>query len=679
MRAAGRCRVVVVAAVLAACTGCTGSAGEGDDAGEAATSTTTAPAVVADLEVPDADHCDPLDPAHCLLPFPSSRFEAPDDGADTGVRLAIPEAAMPANAGGTPVDPAAWAGNDGWSPSTPILAVVPGVDLEASGAAPVTDVAASLDEDAPIVLVDADTGERWPYWAEVDVATAGTATPVVTVHPAVALAEGHRFVVGLRGLVDGDGEAIAPGEVFAAYRDGTATDVPEVEDRRPAMEEVFAALADAGVERDDLSLAWDFTVASARNLSERLLHMRDDALASFGDGGAPPFTVTAVEPAPGPGVARRVTGTFDVPLYLDGDGASGSRMVLGDDGLPERQGDYPARFVCLVPDAALAAPGQPVVYGHGLLGSAEEVDSYGELADEGDLVLCATDWIGMSGEDLGTVAGILADLSRFPTLADRTQQGILNTVVLGRLLNSEDGLASDPAFLGDDGRPVLRVGDTAFDGNSQGGIMGGAATAVSTEWTRAVLGVPGMGYATLLPRSVDWDPFSDLLDDAYPDPLDRAVGLGLIQVLWDRGESSAYARHMTDDPYEGTPAHDVLLVEAFGDHQVANVGTEVMARTIGAAVRQPALADGRSTDDEPFWGIEAVPSFPYDGSALVVWDFGTPAPPTGPEPPRPPEYGEDPHGMARGEPRAVEQVLAFLAPDGALVEVCGDDPCRSEP
>jgi hypothetical protein len=186
-----------------------------------------------------------------------------------------------------------------------------------------------------------------------------------------------------------------------------------------------------------------------------------------------------------------------------------------------------------------------------------------------------------------------------------------------------------------------------------------------------------MGYATLLPRSIDFDVFADLLDDAYPDPVDRAVGLGLIQVLWDRAESNGYARHVTDDPYPGTPAHDVLLVEAFGDHQVANVATEVMARTMGVPVREPALADGRSTDAEPFWGLDPVRDGPWDGSALVVWDFGTPAPPTEPVPPRPPEHGEDPHGMARNEPRAVEQILAFLAPDGTFLDVCGDDPCRS--
>mgnify|MGYP007112984214 CR=1 FL=1 len=47
----------------------------------------------------------------------------------------------------------------------------------------------------------------------------------------------------------------------------------------------------------------------------------------------------------------------------------------------------------------------------------------------------------------------------------------------------------------------------------------------------------------------------------------------------------------------------VLLIEAFGDHQVANVATEVLARTIAAAVREPGLLDGRSNDVDPQWGI----------------------------------------------------------------------------
>ena len=55
--------------------------------------------------------------------------------------------------------------------------------------------------------------------------------------------------------------------------------------------------------------------------------------------------------------------------------------------------------------------------------------------------------------------------------------------------------------------------------------------------------------------------------------------------MWDRGEPNGYANHMTDDPLPGTPPHKVLIEMAYGDHQVANVQTEVEARTIGAPLR----------------------------------------------------------------------------------------------
>ena len=58
------------------------------------------------------------------------------------------------------------------------------------------------------------------------------------------------------------------------------------EARRPHMEDLFTTLAAAGIARDDLYLAWDFTVASERNLTERLLFIRDDALRAPRLGGA---------------------------------------------------------------------------------------------------------------------------------------------------------------------------------------------------------------------------------------------------------------------------------------------------------------------------------------------------------------------------------------------------------
>ena len=110
-------------------------------------------------------------------------------------------------------------------------------------------------------------------------------------------------------------------------------------------------------------------------------------------------------------------------------------------------------------------------------------------------------------------------------------------------------------------------------------------TAVAQDWERASSGVPAMNYSTLLDRSVDFDVFSTVFDPSYPDWVDRQLVILLAQMLWDRGENDGYAQHLTGNPYPGTPEHEVMLYEAFGDHQVANVATEVMARSIGAELR----------------------------------------------------------------------------------------------
>ncbi len=665
---------VVALAAVPACSG--------EDGATAASPPTTPdlqPAPEALVAAVEADGggaaCDPLDPRACVLPFPSDRFTVADDETDTGRRVALPEDGLPANADGVVMDPTEWNRNDGWSPGTALLVHTEGLDPAASGLPPITDVPASLAADSPVVVVDTVTGERHPVWAELDSAAETPADELLFVRPGTNFLEGHRYVVGLRGLVDGDGRLLDPSPAFRAHRDGLTTGLPEVEDRRDAMERVFADLAAAGVARHDLWMAWDFTIASGRNLSERLLAMRDDAFAALG-GEAPAFTVTDEERDPdGPGVTY-VHGTFAVPQYLTGAGEPGSRLTQGPDGLPERRGTYTAAFECAVPDAAADTPAAMSLYGHGLLGSRGEVEA-GNVADvavEHDVAFCATDWIGMAEEDVGNAAAILGELGSFPSLADRGQQGILNVLFLGRLMRHEDGLASHPAFQAPDGAPLLDTSQLAFDANSQGGIMGGAATAVAQDWTRASLGVPGMNYSLLLRRSVDFDTYAAILDPAYPNPLDQALGLALVQMLWDRAENDGYAQHLTTDPYPDTPAHQVLLSVAFGDHQVTMWSAEIMARTIGAAVHRPALADGRHPDDEPYWGLPTAEEG-TEGSVLVVWDSGAAVPPVTNTPPR---AGPDPHEDPRADADNRRQKHAFLF-DGRYEDVCAATPCTARP
>ncbi|MCY7299860.1 MAG: hypothetical protein LH616_11690, partial [Ilumatobacteraceae bacterium] len=356
----------------------------------------------------------------------------------------------------------------------------------------------------------------------------------------------------------------------------------------------------------------------------------------------------------------------------------GNTFTLGPDGLPARNTqtpDFTAPFHCVVP-VAPAAPVPGIVYGHGLLGSRTEVDALSFAAQIGIAAACATDEIGMSAEDIPSLAAILGDLSHFDQQADRLQQGLLNQQFLGRLLNSTEGFVSSPAFQTAGGAPIVAAGQTQFVGNSQGGILGGAASAISTEWSRAVLGVPGSNYSLLLPRSSDWPQFEAVFNVAYTDPVDRAIALQLIQLLWDRGENNGYAQHLTTDPYEGIEAKQVLLVEAFGDHQVANVSTEALARTLGAAVHTPAIAAGRSNDTTPMWNIAPLdPSAPTN-AILVLWDFGTPAPPPMNLPPTEPEYGRDPHGAGSDEPLVLQQALTFLF-TGEFTDLCNAGPCQS--
>jgi hypothetical protein len=336
--------------------------------------------------------------------------------------------------------------------------------------------------------------------------------------------------------------------------------------------------------------------------------------------------------------------------------------------------------MCIIPRAALAdaaataVPARAAIYGHGLLGSEREVGAGNvrDMANEHNFVFCATKWLGMAEDDVPTAIAILQDASGFPNFADRQQQGMLNQLFLARLMIHPDGFASDPAFQDAAGASVIDDSDVFFDGNSQGGIFGGTLMAIAQDITRGVLGVPGIRYSLLLRRSIDFDLYATVYEPAYPNELQQVLGLSLIQMLWDRSEPNGYVRHITNDPLPGTPPHHVLLHVAFGDHQVANVATEIEARTIGASIHQPAIGAGRHSDVDPYFGIPAIPSYPFDGSALVIWDSGEPTPPIENVAPR---LGDDPHGDPRNDPAARVQKSEFLKTDGAVVDVCAGMPC----
>lgn len=611
-----------------------------------------------------------------LLPFPNDRFTVKDKGTDTGRRLHLLPAQMPKNASGTPMDATDINRFDGFSPGSQILVKVPGLDTPAAlaktAAVPLSDLAKYAAKNAPVVVIDAKTHKRWPIWVELDSNAKAAKDVLVLIHPAKNFLEGHRYVVGMRNLRNAGGKKLKPAK--------------KVSDKG-----LLRSLKQAKVGPAGLYAAWGFTVASADSLAGRMLAIRNDAFKQLGDtnladekvtGSAPKFNVEKIEEfteADNPKLARRVTGTFQVPCYLDQPGCPpGSRFNLDPStGLPVQTpgNELTASFRCNVPrSATVAAPARLSLYGHGLLGSNNEVDAGNvqDMAFEHDIVFCATNWVGMSSEDIPNALAVLKDGSGMPTIADRLQQGMLATLYLGRLMIHKDGLPANAAFAGQ-----VDTSHLYFDGNSQGGIMGGALTPFAPDFTRAVLGVPGMNYSVLLLRSKDWAAYSLIFNPAYPNELERPLVMDLLQLMWDRGEADAYAQHMTTKPYANTPAHTVLLHPAVGDFQVTTFQAEVEARTIGASARRPAAAAGRLPEKTQLWGIPAIKTFPFGGSAIVMWDSGPGHNGVAPLTNIASSEGEDPHENPRATPAARQQKSDFLMPDGKVTEVCGTTPCHS--
>ena len=610
---------------------------------------------------------------------------------------------MPRNASGAPINPRDYNRSDGFSPGQTIVTRVPGLDtpeaFRRTGAVPVNDMARAYDRRQPIVVINARTRRRHLIWAELDSNASARRQVTLLIHPGVNFREGERYIVALRRLRRADGRLLRARRAFRVYRDRLPSRSAAVKRRRAQMERIFRRLRRARISRRDLYLAWDFTVASRSSLAKRMLSIRNRAFARLGDrnlrdmrvaGRAPAFSVDRVEP--GTAGARRVYGTFTVPCYLNRRGCPpGSRFRLSRRGLPVRSGgnSHRANFICIVPPTARgSSPGRAYIFGHGLLGSADAVLALEPLGSLSSVVVCATDWIGFAREDIPEITRFSGDLSGFPRMPDRTQQGILDFMFLGRLMVHPDGFSSHAAFR-DAGRSVIDTRRLFYVGGSQGGILGGALTAVAPDHDRAVLAVPAMNYSLLLPRSIQFDPFRGVLFRAYPNELQRALILSMMQVLWDRGDANGYAWHLTRAPYRNTPRHTVLLQEAFGDHQVTNVATEVEARTIGAYLRTPALDPGRSLDRRPFYRIRRIPSYPWRGNALAVSDIGplrpagceAPGGPTcaGTGPPPPPNLpnrlGQDPHGVTPFDLKSVLQTLEFLKLGGAFVDTCGSRPC----
>jgi hypothetical protein len=673
--------------------------------------------------VANADNCEVLNSASCMLPYPSDVFLAEDLTRPAGfnpLRVDVDASALPA-VNGPALDPTPYNELDGFSPTAQILMHFPGagVDLALSNAArllppgsPVsppyvgirTHDDTSLLANSPSLLIDAQTGAQILHFLEVDARADGTpARQSLVMRPARALTPGRRYIVAMRDLVEVGGAPIAAEPTFAALRDGRATTIGALESRRAHYEaDIFPQLASAGVNRQDLILAFDFTVQSETALTSAVLSMRDQSYAWLGAGNAA-FTVDSVVEndcsVGGTVVWRIVRGTYEAPLFLTADPEANinSLGVVNDtnsDGDPDQNGVTDPPYTISLPCSALEDPGpipHPIVLGHGLFGVGDDmVTAFGDALD-GTYIAGATNWRGMSSADLNWIVGSIigvgsSQLNNFSALPDRLKQGQTNTQVLARMMKHglfnthacfqiRDPLPADCTTAGPDpsavgvfpGSPSVDV-EMFYFGVSLGGIMGTWFAALTPDVERFNLDVPAMNFSILLQRSTQFTNFDPLLDAVgLSDPMDKILGLGLIHELWVKGEPAGYVQSLASEVASNTKK--LLVTVAWLDKQVSNQATEIMVRSLGVPNHEGSVQQG----------LEGIPDVVgAQDSAMVIYDTGSfdlfdPAhdpfiPPLANLIPSP---VCDPHGSGRSSiPALVNQVTDFLQPGGQIVNYC---------
>ena len=250
-----------------------------------------------------------------------------------------------------------------------------------------------------------------------------------------------------------------------------------------------------------------------------------------------------------------------------------------------------------------------VIYGHGLMGAATEVEGGTQQTTASSLcmVFAATDLRGMSTQDIAAVATALNDGTHADQVMEVLEQGLVNQVTLVRALRTT--FAQMLFVDANNGNKVLvDPTNVVYYGLSQGGIFGTSVLAYDPTLTQGVLGVGAANYSMLLDRSTDWPRYRSILSAAYPDSLDDTMLLSLFQMRWDKTEGAGIVNSVLAGTPTSPQPKQLLMQIALSDNQVPNIGSYWQARSMGIPVLGP-------TPVTP-WGLTVQQTPITTGSAI---------------------------------------------------------------
>ncbi|HEY5922003.1 MAG TPA: hypothetical protein VIV11_10055 [Kofleriaceae bacterium] len=580
-------RGVIVAILLAAC---------GDDA-------SSIPA-----------EANPLGLQNNILPYPSSLYEVPD-GA--GVRLDVPPGAFPANTvTNTPFDPVPLAKRRGWPASTTILWAVPG-GADPAGFVTHRAIADSLTDASATVLFDMTSGERVAHFAEVDVNELDIFDhQAVYIRPAARLAGGHRYAVGIRkSLRARDGSELPASEGFRAVLADRNLGHARLDAARPRLREAIAALEAAGIPRDDLVVAWDFTVEPDEAALADPVAARDAALAAMGPLGANlTYTVTSDLGTinSDPRLARRIELDFESPAVT---GEAHAGFHRDGNGTVVAMGTMTAKAYVMIPACAtFNNKAGLLIYGHGIFGGLPELrngEYARDLAADGCMIVAGTTWTGMSNDDIPNALLALNDLNKGWGFGERIFQGIVNTIALEQLLR---GKLATELFVDSQARSIVDPSRMSFLGVSMGHVLGSTFVAYDPIIARGVLHVGGANWALMFERSNSWAAYGLPIKSTYDTLLDAVIMEQVLQMALQVVDGATVAGIAVP----GTPVKQLLLQTSLDDASVPNVASFYHARSIGAELLSTSVVT-------PFGFAPAVESSAT--RALVVVDEKPPRKP----------------------------------------------------
>lgn len=577
--------------------------------------------------------CNPLAASSdCNFPFPSTFHVKPDSDTTTGFRVNLDPELLPKRDTVLPLDVTPYNQADGFSPIVPII-VHFGVDIDTDPLPDQFELEQSLQDGSTVALFNMETGQRVMFFAEMDQNRNSEINDryAFFIRPQEPMQMGARHAVIItNNLRDKNGNALEPPRVFKALRDQEARVSPAIEEMKPHYEEIFSFAEQHGYKRESLLMAWDFPVASEDYILGSVLSMREKTMEAVKNNELG-YKITKVSTDPNQYVTKIIEGDFEVPTFLKAD----DTFEFDEKHHPIRQPanrSYP--FTMLIPQKAkLGQPLPLIVIGHGIFGNGRSFltsDGDGkaiqQLMEQFGFVAVATDWIGLSTNDLLRIAGELsADLNRIGIITDQLQQALINALVLTKL--SKGKISEDPQ---------IKVGQNALIDTSQiyywgaslGGIEGSSFISISDDIARAAFGVPGCSWATMFTRSIVFPPVRSLLEPHYGDPMAFSIAFSVFQTRFDHSDPVNVTQLMFKKPLPDAPPNRmIVLQEAIGDSQVPNMTTEVLARGMGVKLMTPSVT--------PVFGLEEVTS-PANASVLAQYrlpNFDQPAPPLNNTPP----------------------------------------------